>query len=220
MEAQVHGITLFRDGLVGAVPCLGEERLFMSERAYQSADGDDLCDLSLSRALQVEGFKEAFRTLVSGVCVVSFDVGPHVHGFTATSLTSVSMNPPLALFCIDSGAASHAHMRIGKRIGFSFLAAGQTSIASAFAARTPPQGYGDLGLVRIEEAPVVAGAVAVIAASIQALHAAGDSTVCICALDAARTTTPGLPPLLYSARQYRTMADQPLETLKPPAGES
>ena len=218
MEAQVHGITLFRDGLLGgAVPCLDEEGLFMSERAYQPAGGDDLCDLS--RALQVEGFKEAFRALVSGVCVVSFDVGPHVHGFTATSLTSVSMNPPLALFCIDSSAASHAHMHVGKRIGFSFLAAGQASIASAFAARTPPQGYGDLDLVRIEEAPVVVGAVAMIAARIQALHAAGDSTVCICALDAARTT-PGLPPLLYSARQYRTMADQPLETLKPPAGET
>lgn len=220
MEAQVHGITLFRDGLVDeAVPCLGEEGMFMSERAYQPAGGDDLCDLSLSRALQVEGFKEAFRTLVSGVCVVSFDVGPQVHGFTATSLTSVSMNPPLALFCIDRSAASHAHLQIGKRIGFSVLAAGQAAVAGAFAARTPPQGYGDLGLVRIEGAPVVSGAVAVIAASVEALHTAGDSTVCICALEAARTA-PGLSPLLYSARRYRTMAEQPLETLKPSSGQT
>lgn len=219
MEAQVHAITLFRDGLAGGAACPDAEGLFMSERAYQPADSDDPCDLSLSRALQVEDFKEAFRTLVSGVCVVSFDVGQQVHGFTATSLTSVSMNPPLALFCIDSSAASHAHMRVGKRIGFSFLAAGQASIASAFAAHTPPQGYGDLGLVRIEGVPVVAGAIAVISASIRALHPAGDSTVCVCALEAARTA-PGLPPLLYSARQYRTMADQPLEILTPPAGEA
>jgi flavin reductase (DIM6/NTAB) family NADH-FMN oxidoreductase RutF len=217
MEARVHIITHFRGGLVGgAVPCADEEGLFMSERACLPSDGADLCDLPLSHAPGVESFKEAFRALVSGVGVVSFDVGPHVHGFTATSLTSVSMNPPLALFCIDRNAASHAHMRVGKSIGFSFLAAGQASIASAFAAHTPPQGYGDLGLVRIDGAPAVAGAVAVIAATVRALHPAGDSTVCICALTAARTA-PGLPPLLYSARRYRTMASQSPETIDPSA---
>jgi flavin reductase (DIM6/NTAB) family NADH-FMN oxidoreductase RutF len=217
METQVHAITRIR-GLFPecAVSCPDEEGLFMSEGACLPTDGADLRDLSVSCALRAESFKEAFRALVSGVSVVSFDVGPHVHGFTATSLTSVSMNPPLALFCIDRNAASHAHMRVGKRIGFSFLAADQAPIAGAFATHTPPQGYGDLGIVRLDGAPAVAGAVAMVAASIRALHPSGDSTVCICALTAAQTV-PVRPPLLYSARQYRRLSNQLLEPVKPPS---
>ena len=41
-------------------------------------------------------FKEVFSQLASGVCVVTFWRGGRLHGFTATSVTSVSLAESIA----------------------------------------------------------------------------------------------------------------------------
>lgn len=155
--------------------------------------GDTLVD--------AEHFKQAFRALASGVSVVSFDVGDEVHGFTATSLTSVSMNPPLALFCIGNRTASRSHLEIGQTVGISLLGIDQVAIARAFANRTPEGGYTDIDIARLNGAPTVERALARIAAEITDLHPAGDHTVCICALRSVHAN-PDTRPLLYFSRGY------------------
>jgi flavin reductase (DIM6/NTAB) family NADH-FMN oxidoreductase RutF len=146
-------------------------------------------------------FRQAFRALASGVSVITFDVGHEIHGFTATSLTSVSMVPPLALFCIGNATSSRAHIERGQTIGISLLAIDQADIARAFASRTPEGGYTDIGIARLGGAPIVRRSIAAMEAEITDLHPAGDHTVCICALHAVHTSAGGVP-LIHFARNF------------------
>src|ERR1700749_3703869 len=56
-----------------------------------------------------ERFKQAFRNHPAGVVVVTVDAGHGPTGFTATSLTSLSLAPPLVSFRISTRTSSRPH---------------------------------------------------------------------------------------------------------------
>ncbi|WP_076348446.1 flavin reductase family protein [Alicyclobacillus vulcanalis] len=47
-------------------------------------------------------FRRACGLFTTGVTVVTTSVGHQVHGMTANSFTSVSLDPPLILICVDT----------------------------------------------------------------------------------------------------------------------
>lgn len=159
-----------------------------------------------------EAFRRAFRALASGVAVVTFHAGTEVHGFTATSVTSVSMAPPLALFCVANHSRSRPHLHHGKPVGISFLGSHQTDIARFFASSASRDGHDSIGL--LDGAPIILDARVNIAAVIEHIHPAGDHAICVCRLEATRSPRPGAP-LIYFARDYyghRPLADDENQT--------
>jgi flavin reductase (DIM6/NTAB) family NADH-FMN oxidoreductase RutF len=141
-------------------------------------------------------FKQAFRSLAAGIAVVTFEAGSDIHGFTATSVTSVSMEPPMALFCAGNSARSRLYLEPGRRLGLSFLGAAQQDVAQFFAARRPFGHRGEIVIDHIDGVPVIDDAAAVISATIDKVVPAGDHVVCICRLNRSRTIA-GRAPLLY-----------------------
>jgi flavin reductase (DIM6/NTAB) family NADH-FMN oxidoreductase RutF len=153
-----------------------------------------------------DDFKQAFSVLAAGVSVVTFEVAGQVHGFTATSLTAVSMEPPLALFCVGRGNTSHAFLNKGTAVGISILAAEQQALSHRFATKVALGGYVDVDVTAGDEgAPVLRGAVAVMTARIVELVPAGDHTIYVCRLQWAHASSQRRP-LLYCARNYHTLA--------------
>ena len=78
-------------------------------------------------------FKEVFSQLASGVCVVTFWRGGRLHGFTATSVISVSLNPLRVLFCVSQASESYSCLNSGSVIGISILDAEQRTLSDRFA---------------------------------------------------------------------------------------
>jgi flavin reductase (DIM6/NTAB) family NADH-FMN oxidoreductase RutF len=153
-------------------------------------------------------FKEVFGTLAAGVSVITFEVNGHLHGFTATSLTAVSLDPPLALFCVKRSSTSHEHLREGTQVGISILSADQRAVSARFATKVAIGGYVDMEVDEAfgqQRAPVLRGAVAVMAGRIKTSLALGDHTVFICELQWAQSA-PQRAPLLYCSRDYHTLA--------------
>jgi flavin reductase len=161
----------------------------------------------------IEPFKAAFRRLASGVCVVMFHRHGRPHGFTATSVTSVSMAPPKALFCVGVGNDSHPHLAIGTRVGISVLAAPQRPLSDRFAGKAGPDGYDDVATVEgTFGALLLPGALAHLEGRVAELVLAGDHTIVVCDLDGALSggELPGdAPPLLHFARGYHGLAPLP-----------
>jgi flavin reductase (DIM6/NTAB) family NADH-FMN oxidoreductase RutF len=169
--------------------------------------------------LHPESFKAAFRRLAAGVCVVMFRRHGRPHGFTATSVTPVSMAPPKLLFCVATGNDSHAHLTIGTRVGVSLLSAGQRPLSDRFAGKAAPGGYDD---VPTFEGPggglLLPGALAGLEARVATLVPAGDHTIFVCDLDGAvldgaapsgATGGEAELPLLHFARTYHALAPLP-----------
>jgi 3-hydroxy-9,10-secoandrosta-1,3,5(10)-triene-9,17-dione monooxygenase reductase component len=72
---------------------------------------------------------------VTGVTVITTGADDRAMGTTVNSFTSVSLDPPLVLFCIHRESRLHEELRESGRFGVNFLARRQERVARAFAGR-------------------------------------------------------------------------------------
>jgi flavin reductase (DIM6/NTAB) family NADH-FMN oxidoreductase RutF len=87
-------------------------------------------------------FRDAMRQLARGVAIVTFGAGRDRAGFTATSLTALSSDPPSLIACIPLGSPGLSAMRRSFGFAVSLLAADQQEYAEHFAGRSALQGSG------------------------------------------------------------------------------
>src|ERR1700737_1538566 len=77
-------------------------------------------------------FREAMGQLASGVCVVTFGSGGERTGLTATSVASLSADPPSLLVCVNRAASRHRSVQSHGEFVVNVLAADQREIADRF----------------------------------------------------------------------------------------
>jgi flavin reductase (DIM6/NTAB) family NADH-FMN oxidoreductase RutF len=75
-------------------------------------------------------FRTLLRRQASTVTVVT---APGPAGFTATSFTSVSLDPPLVAFCLDRGSSSWPAVATATHVAVHLLAQRQQALARTFA---------------------------------------------------------------------------------------
>ena len=80
-------------------------------------------------------FKAAMRHLAGGVSIVTAAFGEERGGLTATSLVSLSSDPPSLLVAINQGASGLPLVRSSGRFAVSILGHGHQPIADRFAGR-------------------------------------------------------------------------------------
>jgi flavin reductase (DIM6/NTAB) family NADH-FMN oxidoreductase RutF len=90
-------------------------------------------DLVQERTVDADSFRSIFRRHAAGVVVITADAGHGPAGFTATSLVSVSLHPPLVSFSIATTASSWPTVNQADSLVINFLDAGQHEIAGRFA---------------------------------------------------------------------------------------
>lgn len=88
--------------------------------------------------LDPAAFRAALSRFPSGVCIVTTqEVGGRPRGFTANAFSSLSLEPPLVLVCLDKKAESHDAFRVAPGFAVSILASHQMPLANLFAAKGP-----------------------------------------------------------------------------------
>ena len=137
--------------------------------------------------LDAMAFRKVMGTYPTGVTVVTArdpEGGPV--GLTVNSFTSVSLDPPLVLVCIDRSAASHDRLLDAGGFVVNILASDQARIASRFAAE--PSGGRSDGVDwhgGPAGAPVLASVSAWLACTLQVAHTAGDHSILLARVDEA-----------------------------------
>ncbi|MFN3944185.1 MAG: flavin reductase family protein [Allosphingosinicella sp.] len=82
-----------------------------------------------------ESFRQAMRRVASTVNVISICVDGQPMGITATAMSSIAMDPPSLLVCINRAASVHASMGDVSHFGVNVLHREQEHIARMFADR-------------------------------------------------------------------------------------
>jgi flavin reductase (DIM6/NTAB) family NADH-FMN oxidoreductase RutF len=90
-------------------------------------------DRTEERAVDADVYRSVFRRHAAGVVVITADAGHGPVGFTATSLVSVSLLPPLVSFAIATRASSWPTVSTTSSLVINFLSADQHAIAGRFA---------------------------------------------------------------------------------------
>jgi flavin reductase (DIM6/NTAB) family NADH-FMN oxidoreductase RutF len=161
--------------------------------------------MTTSRDELRRNFKEVFSQLASGVCVVTFWRGGCLHGFTATSVTAVSLKPLRVLFCVSQTSESYSCITSGSIIGISILNAEQQVLSDRFASKVAIGAYDDVRIADgAYQAPLIEGALGHVIATVVDRIPSGDHTIVLCDVTSAQASTEGIP-LLYCRRAYHSL---------------
>jgi flavin reductase (DIM6/NTAB) family NADH-FMN oxidoreductase RutF len=127
------------------------------------------------------GLRGVLGMFATGITVVT--AGDDLpRGMTANSFTSVSLQPPLILVCVQRDAAMHQAIQECGAFAVSVLSAHQEPVARHFADRARPRGEEEFALVDWSPgertgAPIVADAVAWLECRLAAVHRGGDHSI-------------------------------------------
>jgi len=125
--------------------------------------------------------RRAFGAFATGVTVVTVGGGTP-HAMTANSFTSVSLDPPLVLVCVDRGAVMHRVLDATGYFAVSVLGADQEAVAKHFADRWRPLGMAQFEGIdwrpgRMTGAPLITGAIAAFECEVWRTYDGGDHTI-------------------------------------------
>jgi flavin reductase (DIM6/NTAB) family NADH-FMN oxidoreductase RutF len=82
-----------------------------------------------------DGFRAAMRRVASTVNVITICVGSEAKGITATAMSSLALDPPSLLVCINRSASMHGSMEDVSHFCVNVLHRDQENIARMFADR-------------------------------------------------------------------------------------
>jgi flavin reductase ActVB len=118
-----------------------------------------------------------FPTGVTILTVVDAKGAPH--GMTASSFTSVSLDPPLVLVCVDHRATVMEHLRQCEHFGINILSEGQHELSTRFARRGEDRFEGIAWTPGHHGVPVIPGVLASFECGVHRLVDAGDHAILI-----------------------------------------
>jgi flavin reductase (DIM6/NTAB) family NADH-FMN oxidoreductase RutF len=125
-------------------------------------------------------FRRALGHFASGVTVVTSRCEDEIlRGITVSAFSSLSLDPPLVLICIDKRASLHDHLKEGGYFAVNLLAEDQELISRRFASKDADRFEG-LGYRAGETgAPLINGVIAAIECRIAHTYPGGDHTIVV-----------------------------------------
>lgn len=142
------------------------------------------------------------------VITVAQDDG-EIHGMTANSFTSVSLDPLLVLVCVDHRARTHAHLQARQRFGINILANDQRAISEYYASLVDTHQHPETAGARFDRTshgtPVLHGVLAYLECRLHSTQVAGDHTIFVAKVE--EVVMGKGKPLLYFRGQYKQLGD-------------
>ena len=161
----------------------------------------------MSEPLDDRAFRGALGRYGSGVTVMTTVADGEDHAITVSAFTSVSLDPPLVLACIDNRSDANAGVQGSRVFGVSILSEEQEAFSRRFA--TPGREKFEAKDLHTGESgvPLVPHALTHLECRLIAFHPAGDHTVYVG--EVLRIEVRPGRPLLFHASGYRKLESDP-----------
>jgi len=153
-------------------------------------------------------FRASMRQLAGAVSVVTVGEGAQRTGFTATSVTSLSIDPPALLVSLNRNSASWPIVQSNRRFTVNILSSTHRQIAETFAGRRGLKGVDRYADVRWQqqhgETPALIDALAVIECDLEEAIERYSHAILIGRVLSV-THRAGIDPLVYWQGDYRRL---------------
>jgi flavin reductase (DIM6/NTAB) family NADH-FMN oxidoreductase RutF len=154
-------------------------------------------------------FRRALGHFATGVTVITVEREPgHVHGMTANSFASVSLDPPLVSICVDHRARTLPLVKEKQRFGVNVLKQDQQAFSEFFAGleqgREAQQRLGVSFRWTQDRIPLIENVLCQLSCKLAGLHVAGDHTIVIAEVESAQLFE-GEPLLFYRGRYHNIL---------------
>ena len=150
--------------------------------------------------------RQTVGQFVTGVTIIATEVDGVIHAMTANSFTSLSLDPPLVLFCV--GKNTKAGQLIHSATGFSvnILQQNQRDLSTYFAGgwkevEPPPFSFSTW-----HSTPRLEGSAAALGCDVHAIHEAGDHWIVVGKVIAVYRSEEGIEPLVFFGGRYTSIS--------------
>lgn len=154
-------------------------------------------------AVDTAAFKRAVGSFATGVTVVTTrGADDRLLAFTANSFTSVSLDPPLVLICLNRRAPSMAGFAIGRAFVVNILAADQQRLSGHFARPSDDKLAGIEHRLTDTGIPVLTGTHATLECRLEHWFHGGDHVILVGRVEAVDSADN--EPLVFHRSRYTT----------------
>jgi flavin reductase (DIM6/NTAB) family NADH-FMN oxidoreductase RutF len=153
-------------------------------------------------------FRKAMRRLAATVTIVTTARLGQRSGMTATAVTSLSVQPPAMLVCVNRSASIHGDLEVGARFCVNILGHAHGELSAAFGGQTEPEARFEHGDWESDThgVPYLADATANVFCVVAQMIEYGTHSIVIGSVYAAREGE-GAHPLIYGNGRYLGLAD-------------
>lgn len=156
-------------------------------------------------SIDARAYRQTVGQFVTGVTVIAADVEGSIRAMTANSFTSLSLDPPLVLFCVGKNTKMGQLIHAATGFSINILQQDQQHISTYFAGGwkedTPPP----FTFEPWEGGPKLEGSAAALGCSVETIYEGGDHWIVlgrVLALDRNDTAAP----LLFCSGRYAALA--------------
>jgi len=152
-------------------------------------------------------FRKACGYWASGVSIVTTrDTDGKPYGLTMNAVTSLSLDPPLFVICVDNKSETLEPMKRSRIFGINVLASDQQPLSNAFAKKNPDKfadvsfEWGNLG------APLLTGRLLGLECAVTAIYPEGDHHIFVGKVEGLTPSDDAeAAPLLYYRGRYAAL---------------
>ncbi|MEP7273254.1 MAG: flavin reductase family protein [Acidobacteriota bacterium] len=152
-----------------------------------------------------QAFKQTMSQFASGVTVVTTTLDGRHYGLTVSAFTSVSLNPPLVLACIDKRLEAHGVIERGGIFAVNILCEEQLEIGRRFAGMIPEiidRFDGIAYSTATTGSPILPDSLGWVDCSVWKVYDGGDHSIFVGEVLASSAAVEVLP-LVYHNREWR-----------------
>lgn len=143
-------------------------------------------------------FRKALGCFPTGVTVATTRAGNGAPvGVTVSSFTSVSLTPPLVLFCLDNRNGSLAAFRAAGHFAVNVLRSDQREVSIRFSSGLEDKWRGFVYDTWETGSPIIPGCLAALECATEAIHEAGDHCILIGRVQRLEHSEAGQPLVYY-----------------------
>lgn len=162
-----------------------------------------MTDEPVQRGVDPGTYRQVMGCFTTGVAVVATAANGELCGMTVNSLTSVSLDPPLLLFCLMHDSRTLAAVRAVGRFSVSLLGCGQKQLSNSFARRGGDHFAG--AAYRLEDGlPMFPGCIATLMCSVHVVYESGDHDIVVGRVESCAENG-GNPLVFYRGRYIRNI---------------
>ena len=122
--------------------------------------------------------RSAMSRFPTGVTVITALTREGPAGLSANAVTSLSLDPPLMLACVDRGSRTLRALEEAGRFGVNVLRADAAGLATGFASKAPSaEKWTDVGWEEHDGVPVLDAAIVTIACELRDVISGGDHVI-------------------------------------------
>jgi 3-hydroxy-9,10-secoandrosta-1,3,5(10)-triene-9,17-dione monooxygenase reductase component len=159
-------------------------------------------------SIDVRAFRHTAGQFVTGVTVIAAEIDGSIKAMTANSFTSVSLDPPLVLFCV--GKTTHMGQLVHRATRFSvnILRQDQQNLSTYFAGGWKEPSPPPFTFVNWDGGHRLEGCPAAIGCAIETISEGGDHWLVLGRVLTLYRSEEAFAPLVFHAGRYATLEER------------